>query len=159
MSYRSTPTTVSATGSHGTRSRLWLLAVSAVLVAATGCSEKRVQVFPVTGKVTFDGKVPVGAQVVLHPQGNLVLDNIAPAGTVKDDGSFKITVYKEGDGAPPGDYVATVHWFKIVDDGGGPARGPDVIPKEYSNPDTSPIKVTVKNGETTEVPAIQIAGK
>jgi hypothetical protein len=134
-----------------------LLASAALLSLLPGCSEKRVEVFPVQGKITFEGKPPVGAQVVLHPQGDLTFNNIAPLGIVKDDGSFKISVYGDGDGAPAGDYVATVQWFKVTAQDGGAGKGPNVIPKQYADPDTSPIKLTVKGGTTNELEPIQIA--
>jgi hypothetical protein len=133
------------------------MASLAMLLAAVGCnSEVRVPVFPVTGKVTYQGQVPVGAQIILHPVNYTGPDSVTPVGTVLDDGSFKVTAYDPGDGAPQGDYVATIQWFKITKDAGGP--GPNVIPAKYTNPKTSPIKVSV-NGGATEVPPIKIAAK
>jgi hypothetical protein len=140
----------------GTRLRGLLSLVSLVmLVTSVGCnSEVRVPVFPVSGKVTYQGKVPVGAQIILHPVTYTGPDSVTPVGTVLDDGSFKVTAYDPGDGAPQGNYVATVQWFKITKEAGGP--GPNVIPKKYTDPKTSPIKVTVSGGPT-EVPPITIA--
>lgn len=123
------------------------------LFVAVGCEESRVPVFPVSGKVSFKGKPPAGALVVLHPVGTANLEGIAPSGTVNDDGSFKITVYDPGDGAPQGDYVATVQWRKFVASEGG--AGPNVLPEQYSSPATSPIKVSVQGGPT-EIPPIAI---
>jgi hypothetical protein len=133
------------------------LALISALLTASGCadSEKRVPVFPVTGKVTYQGKPPVGAQIVLHPANSVETPDAAPIGVVQDDGSFSFTVYDPGDGAPKGDYVATVQWFKLNKEMGGP--GPNVIPKKYTDPKTSPIKVTVSGGGPTEMPPITIA--
>jgi hypothetical protein len=127
------------------------------LVLATGCgdSEKRVPVFPVSGTVTYQGKPPVGAQIVLHLANSTATPDAAPIGVVQDDGSFKFTVYDPGDGAPQGDYVATVQWFKLNKEMGGP--GPNVIPKKYTDPKTSPIKVTVTGPGPTAIPPITIA--
>jgi hypothetical protein len=135
---------------------VFLILVAATVLSATGCgeSEKRVPVFPVSGKVTYLGQVPVGAQVVLYPVNNPGASGVAPIGIVLDDGSFKVTAYDPEDGAPQGDYVATVQWFKITKEAGGP--GPNVIPKKYTNPKTSPIKVTVGAGPT-EIQPITIA--
>ena len=47
---------------------------------------------------------------------------MTPVGIVLDDGSFKVTAYDPGDGAPQGDYVATIQWFKITKDAGGPGQ-------------------------------------
>jgi hypothetical protein len=131
----------------------------APVVLAVGCgdSDKRVPVFPVSGKVTYQGQAPVGAQVVLYPVNNWAASGVAPTGIVLDDGSFKITAYDPDDGAPQGDYVATIQWFKITKEAGGP--GPNVIPKKYTNPKTSPIKVSVASSGSTEIPTITIASK
>jgi hypothetical protein len=91
---------------------------------------------------------------MLHPVHGDTSDNIVPVGVVLDDGTFKVTAYEPNDGAPQGDYVATVQWFKITKENAGP--GPNVIPKKYADPKTSPIKVTV-TASPTLVPPITIA--
>lgn len=127
-----------------------------MLLAISGCGEARVPVYPVTGKVTYQGKVPAGASVALHAV-NGGVEGVAPTGRVNEDGSFEITVYEPGDGAPEGDYVATIQWFKVVrDPAGGGAPGPNVLPKKYASAVTSPIKVSVKGGPT-EIEPITIA--
>src|SRR5262245_58148292 len=100
---------------HGTRWRgRWSILAMAAIVAAGCNSEVRVPVFPVSGKVTYQGHAPVGAQIILHPVKYTGPDSVTPVGTVLDDGTFKVTAYDPGDGAPQGDYVATVQWFKIT---------------------------------------------
>lgn len=139
-----------------TAHRLATLALAAV-VFFTGCSEKWVEVFPVSGTLKFDNLAPAGARIVLHPVNPPKAEGeaVAPTGSVRSDGSFIITSYKAGDGAPPGDYVATVEWYKFDEKLGGP--GPNVIPALYANPKTSPIKVTVKGGGPTTVDPITIS--
>jgi hypothetical protein len=130
-----------------------LLGLIAVL---TGCnSETKISVVPVSGKVTFQGQPASGAQVVLHPVGAKEDKKFAATGKVKDDGTFKIGVYADDDGAPPGEYVATVQWFKVVQTDGGVGRGPNVLPAKYAKADTSPLKVTVKN-EATQLDPIDV---
>lgn len=152
-------------GSHGDNARgrrqfsitsaQRLLALAALLPAFaifSGCKgELRVPVSPVSGKVTFKGLPPVGALVVLHPVAAIDTHDVAPTGVVGNDGSFTITVYEPGDGAPAGDYVATIQWRKFVDGG----AGPNVLPKEYASPATSPVKVNV-GGSATQIPLIAI---
>ena len=126
------------------------------LAALAGCGgETRIPVVPVSGTIKFQGEAPSGAQVVLHPVAKSNDQIIAPAGTVKDDGTFQISAYDAGDGAPPGEYVATVQWFKIVAEEGGSGRGPNVLPAKYASPETSPVKVTVKP-EPTQLEPIDI---
>lgn len=126
-------------------------------LAAVGCkSETRVPVFPVSGKITFQGQAPAGAQVILVPAaGSKLPKDLAASGTVKDDGTFQIDTYAKGDGAPSGEYVATVQWFKMVTTDGGTGRGPNVIPEKYAKAETSPIKVSVGKGPT-EIPPVDV---
>ncbi len=144
------------TEGKATFGRLALVAVLFVSIAAIcGCAEKRVNVFPVSGKVTYKGKPAAGAIVVLHPVNAVGFEGVAPIGTVGDDGSFTLTVYDPGDGAPEGDYVATIQWRKMVVGKGGAGAGPNVLPKQYSSAATSPVKVSVSGGPT-EIPPIAI---
>jgi hypothetical protein len=130
----------------------------AALTVMSGCSSEpqRVPVFPVTGKVTFKGKPADGAQVVLFPVNTENAAELAPSGKVGKDGTFSLTAYEPGDGAPEGDYVATISWRKLVGGGeGGAVAGPNVIPKQYGSAATSPVKISVKGGPT-QVPPIAI---
>lgn len=129
----------------------------AVALTSAGCgySDNRVPVVTVSGKISYQDQAPAGAQVVLHPVSKSGESDVAPSGTVQDDGSFQISAYHPGDGAPPGDYVATVEWFRIVATEGGGGRGPNVLPAQYANPTSSPIRVTVRN-EATELAPIEI---
>ncbi len=126
------------------------LAILPTMLLLAGCSEKQVEVFPVTGKVNFNGQVPVGATVVLHPVDDANQNDFAPTGTVEKDGTFKITSYEPGDGAPAGEYVATIEWYKY--DARLNGVGPNVLPKKYSNWKTSPIKVSVAKGPSDLAP-------
>ena len=131
---------------------LFLLASAAALV---GCGESWVEVFPVSGTVKVDGQAPQGAQIVLHPVTPAGPDAVAPTGSVNADGSFAITSYTTGDGAPPGEYTATIQWYKFDEKLGGP--GGNVLPPEYATPKTTPIKVSVQAGGPTQLEAITIA--
>ncbi len=128
-----------------------LTLLTALTPALIGCgrSEPRVPVVAVTGKVSFQGQAPSGAQIVLHPVSPKADSQVAPSGTVKDDGTFQISAYDQGDGAPPGEYVATIQWFKVVASAeGAGGRGPNDLPAAYADPATSPIKVKVENSAT-----------
>ena len=131
--------------------RLLAVAMLPAVVVLNGCNEARVPVYPVTGKVTFQGKPAAGAQVVLNPVHPPAGDVVAPLGVANNDGTFSITVYEPGDGAPQGEYVATVQWFKMV----GQASGPNILPKQYANPATSPVKLHVAD-RPVQIPTIAI---
>jgi hypothetical protein len=105
-------------------------------------------VHPATG-IARAGQTPlVGAQIRLHPRGMSLPDDATPSATVQDDGTFAFTTFEKGDGAPAGDYVATVQWFRLSPDGGA---GGNVLPKRYASPTTSPLTVTIREG-TNDLP-------
>ena len=129
------------------RSALVALAFGSPALLA-GCGESpevKVAVIPVTGTVTVGGEKAVGARVTLHPQGHPLPEGRSAVGLVQNDGTFNVSLYDEPKGIPAGEYVATVDWFKPVTIDGQSGGGPNVVPKEYGKPDTSPIKVSVKD--------------
>ncbi len=130
------------------------------LLAALGCGgqEGRVTVFPAGGKVTVNGEVPEGALVILYPAKSTGSEEIRPRGTVKADGSFKLTTYEADDGAPAGDYAATVSWNKIIKRGGDFVPGPNLVPAQYASKDSSPWKIQIKEG-SNDLPEQSISGK
>lgn len=100
-------------------------------------------VHPATG-IARAGHTPlVGAQIRLHPRGMTLPDDATPSATVKDDGTFTLTTFAKGDGAPAGTYVATVQWFRVAKDG---SVGGNALPKRYASPATSPLTVTIREG-------------
>jgi hypothetical protein len=110
-------------------------------------------VHPVVGRIAAGKVVPSGAQVVFHPVGRQLPDQAVPRATVRDDGAFLLSTFGAEDGAPEGDYVVTIQWFRIGKDG---APGPNVLPVRYARPDSSPLKVAVGAGRN-ELPAFEIA--
>src|SRR5262245_38760390 len=103
-----------------------------VLVAGCSGGDGRVPVYPVKGKVTAAGEIPEGALIVLYPARGGGESELRPSAKVRRDGSFSLTTYDAEDGAPQGDYIATVQWNKLIKKGKDYAAGPDVIPKDYA---------------------------
>jgi hypothetical protein len=64
--------------------------------------------YPVRGKVLFEGQPARGATLVLHPLGNSGANAIMPRAFVDRDGGFEVFTYAAGDGAPAGEYAVTV---------------------------------------------------
>jgi hypothetical protein len=85
-----------------------MLALLAVLVLSCG-GARRKPVYPVRGQV-FAGKdqPAAGALIVFHPVAED--DPNKPRALVEEDGSFSLTTYDKGDGAPEGEYVVTIEW-------------------------------------------------
>lgn len=121
--------------------------------------------FPVRGKVVIEGEIASGAFVVFHP----VHDNkkeaaaaddsqprATPSGVADKDGNFELTSFRPKDGAPPGEYVVTLQWQKMVLKDDDVSAGPNLAPPVYGKPQLSPLRVKVVEGEN-KLPAFQIS--
>jgi hypothetical protein len=71
----------------------------------------------------------------------------SPRATVGPDGRFTLTTYEKQDGAPEGDYVLTIQWYKPVRQGNDVVGGPNVIPVKYGVAKTSDLSVRIAAGE------------
>jgi hypothetical protein len=121
------------------------LATALLAVAVVGCGKaapERVATHPAKGTITFKGQPTPGAFVTLHPK--TPLENVpAPRANVGKDGSFEVTTFNGGDGAPEGDYIVTVQWYKPVKNGNDVVAGPNVIPPKYGKPQTSSVVIHI----------------
>jgi hypothetical protein len=136
----------------------WIFAATALVLLPAGCSKTspdRAAVVPVEGAITFEGKPLPGALIVLHPKGQAQTSIPTPRAQVEKDGSFRFSTYEAGDGAPPGDYVATISWYKLVGQAGDVKAGPNVLPAKYSNPKTSKWEIRVADA-ATRLPPVQL---
>jgi hypothetical protein len=113
-----------------------VLAFSAIAcLGFAGCGgggEENLPVFPVSGKIDFQGRPTPGAIVVLHPFEGPP-EARRPSAVVKEDGSFQVGMYATDDGAPAGKYRVTVVWN--VPMSGRPAAEPSTDPDEMSDDD------------------------
>lgn len=125
------------------RNGLCMVACTAVVFVG-GCSgEKKIPTFPVTGKVlTAEGGPIDHALVVLHSQSS----NTAapkPRGTTTADGSFELSTFNTGDGAPEGRYQVSIERWLRKDPNESPVNH---LPPNLASPATSGIEVEVKSG-------------
>ncbi len=109
-------------------------------------------VHPVVGHVAIGKTVPAGAQLVFHPVAGELPDHAVPRATVQDDGSFVVSTFRSDDGAPEGEYVVTIQWFRLSKDG---APGPNVLPRRYAAPASSPLQVAISPG-SNQLPSFTI---
>lgn len=138
--------------------RAGFASVSIVALALTGCGggdASRVPVHPASGAIQFRGQPIVGAFVLLHPKNGPVAGAPSPRGTVGSDGKFTFTTYEADDGAPEGEYVLTVQWYKPVKQGNDVVGGPNVLPNKYAQAKTSDLKIRIAAGEN-QLPPIQL---
>jgi hypothetical protein len=111
----------------------------------------------VRGKVLLNGEPAVGALVVFHPKVEQELKE-RPSGRVADDGSYLLSTFREGDGAPPGTYTVTLSTSLSRTEMKKGFSKENQFPKKYGDPKTSPLTATVQ-AAPTEIPLFEIAKK
>lgn len=124
------------------------LTVAVLALSFMSCKSDRVKLYPVRGTVLFQDKPAEGATVVLVPMGG---DSaLRPSGAVGPDGSFKLSTYPHGDGAPAGEYAAVVTWYPP---NARELENPTAkLPARYADPATSGLKAAVHTGPTALEP-------
>lgn len=139
------------------RSRI-LVSAALVSLLMGGCNRgpKQLPVFPVEGKVVFQGQAPSGANLVLIPQGQDALNLPRPSAVVQPDGSFKIRTYADADGAPAGKYKVTLQWYKPVKQNGEFVVGKNLLPARYSDPQKSELEIEVAANTTNQIPPLKL---
>jgi len=101
---------------------------------------------PMQAMVSFEGRAPVGATVTLHPRKSKV--NVFPYGFVQKDGLVRWT------GAGPvvplalGEYTATVTWNRLIGSSDQIQCGPNLLPPQYAQQETSPLKIAVSGASS-----------
>lgn len=143
---------------NGTRCGMkWLPALSAalgLLVSVSGCGSGYPTTSTVSGKVTFGGQPVTEGMIVFQPKHG------RPAlGTIRPDGSYVLTTFREGDGALPGEHLVTIQ-SRRVRGGMSAARNIEeeltmsgrssapttvqwLVPERYSREATTPLKANV----------------
>ena len=101
-----------------------------------------------------------GAMVVFHPVSpdlEKLIGGKPTARKVNDDGTFTLTTYEDGDGAPEGEYGVTIQWEAKPKEGklslgseGAPAGRSLINEAKYGNPQKPFTKVTVKKGDKND---------
>ncbi|WP_442484367.1 carboxypeptidase-like regulatory domain-containing protein [Aeoliella sp. SH292] len=132
-----------------------------VLAAVVGCGppDGQMAVYPVSGSVTVAGQPAAGAKVTLIGLDEKFSDpkSPIPSATVAEDGSFEITSYTSGDGAPDGNYRVVILWEEAIPENADPESAPapkDKLGGKY-NHDKSELKVTIP-AESTTLPPFEL---
>lgn len=83
---------------------LHLIGVGCLALTIAGCGDDKPATYPVTGKVTLNGKPVADATITFvgEPPEN------SAATRTKSDGTYEIATYEAGDGALPGEYKVMV---------------------------------------------------
>ncbi|WP_010586999.1 hypothetical protein [Schlesneria paludicola] len=138
------------------------LGMSMIATLISGCggansTSGQKPTFKVVGLVTIDGDVPKSPlQIVCYPrEANADSSSaVRPSCTTKIDGSFACTTYRDGDGAPAGDYSLVITW-QDVDQVTRKVKTKDKLNGRYSDPKKSEIHFTVTN-KTVELGTIEL---
>lgn len=145
---------------------LGVVVLCALSSAAAGCSsgETFPETVPVTGTVKYQGKPVEGAEVVFATSEE---GGRSASGQTDNQGRFSLKTYftpgHQPAGAVPGTYTITV---TKLEGGSQPDNPPDMrammqsgkvqglpqntLPKQYAEAGSSPLKETVKEGETND---------
>lgn len=131
----------SRSSSISTEARLRLAALA--LLVAAGCS-RSLELIPVTGIVTLDGKPVEDAAVLFMPMAG----GPAASGTTDAQGRFQLSSVNQS-GVVPGEHQVTITkqtMLGITPDGLPDAGGIRIqwhVPEKYSRPETSGLKANV----------------
>jgi hypothetical protein len=137
------------------RIRIGAVVAMAVLICL-GCGPAgQVKVYPVKGKVTFEGKpLAGGGAISFVPVASQ--EGKTAAGEIKEDGSYELTTYEPGDGSMVGDFRVVINQVtekepEPTPDGAPPPKGgsrvvaeADRIPAIYADFQNSPLTAKVE---------------
>jgi hypothetical protein len=133
------------------------VAVAALAVLLPCACSSKTALHPARGKVLVDGKPAVGATIVFHPVEKASQGTLAPAGVVQSDGSFVLSTYAPGDGAPAGEYLVVITLASDAPPRDG--KPPQVVKENkqevlqaYTFLRTTPLRATIKEGPNEILP-------
>ena len=121
----------------------WLGLVLACGLVSCAKAPNHPPVYPVEGRVLYEGKPAPGAVVILHSPTEEPAKASRPHARADANGDFQLTTYRTGDGVPAGTYVVTLEWKQAGDH---PEQGAELLPSAYTDPNTSKLRATVIPG-------------
>lgn len=114
-----------------------------------GCSGNGIATYPVEGVVTLEDGTPLQTGTV---EFNSIERDLTASGKIQSDGTFRLTTFKDGDGAVLGDHDAVV--VQLISTEDLPLHdhdhGPTIDPK-YSHYDSAGLSFTVHDDRTNAV--------
>jgi hypothetical protein len=121
----------------------WYVTAAALALASSSCGGKGL--YPVKGRVTYQGAPATGAAVFFHRQGGDPRNEHLIMGIVADDGSFEVVCGSLGKGAPQGNYDVLIQWKESRQPGKGPGeRAADKLQGRYADPKGPLLQATVE---------------
>jgi hypothetical protein len=121
---------------------VWCPVFAAAAVLLGSCGSSGPKLHPVSGKVLFEGNPVEGAAVVFVPD----TGDLKPSGRTAADGSFTLSTYPHGDGAPAGSYVVLI---TLYPPNARELENPkNKLPARYADQSAKLLTATVKDGAT-----------
>lgn len=124
----------------------------------TSCSSERqydaIPTYPVTGRVLTEGEPAAGVFVKFTPLDALESPSpLSAQAQTGPDGTFSLSTYEKGDGAPVGRYAVTLTWPSQPANAMRSADpGPDRLRGRYADPKNAEWTIEVGEGENTLTP-------
>lgn len=129
-------------------------------MASASCSsqdDNHERIYPVSGKLTYNGSPASGAVVVFRRRGAQANRGPEIMGVVEGDGTFEIVSGPWGKGAPVGDYDVLVEWTRVTGPGRRrPQTGPDLLQGRYADPHHPLLHAKVE-AEENQLPPFELA--
>ena len=142
--------------------RLQTATVLLTAMLVSGCGQApsdapKIELHPVMGIVSVDGKPAKGVHVVLHPVNDPSPAAVTPNGITDETGVFKLTTYAVADGAPEGKYQLSFSWPEATAPGAGDSDDfVEKLPKQYQFAASSGIELDVK-ARNEELPMFDLS--
>ena len=124
-------------------------------LTAVSCG-KNTDLYPVSGKVTYNDAPAAGAAVFFYRRGADPMNEHMTMGIVQDDGSFDLVCGSLGKGAPTGEYDVLVEWKRVAGQAGGrPQAGPDKLEGRYADTQ-NPLLRAVIEAKSNHLPPFEL---
>ena len=136
-------------------SKVGFYLTAAAALSCASCGNKN-GLYPVSGKVTYNGSPAAGAAVFFHRHGADPMNDHMVMGIVQEDGGFELVCGSLGKGALPGEYDVLIEWTRVTGQGKGrPQHGLDKLKGRYADPKHPRLSAVVK-AEVNELPAFEL---
>jgi hypothetical protein len=133
------------------------LVVAVGMLVAPGCGSDGLEMFPVRGEVSYQGK-PLTRGIVTYVPTTAGAGRTAN-GPIQPDGTFEMTTQKRGDGVTPGTYNIVIYsdeedpnqprTREEIESQGAAAVAPKLlVPEKYLSSETSGLSDTVDNNHS-----------
>jgi hypothetical protein len=136
-----------------------MLIAAMLIIPGCGGNNGQLDVYPVSGIVTLQGKPIEGATVMFFGQDEHLraVGVPIPEGTTDASGKFELTTYEAGDGAPAGNYAVSITWMEETGNSDDPelVTRRDRLKNRYASPDSSDLTAMVE-ADDNELPPFEL---